>query len=252
MTGGGVWLESQFLARTQAGSSSGFTGSWMTASTMLEAVPVPTPTVSVPSTKDTAKKREAASSSKAHKPTGPRVTELMTKAVSASKEHKGLSFTTLKKALTAGGYDVEKNSRCIKLDIKSLVSKGSPVQTEGTGTSSSFKLNKKLGETKEKAPKKKLAAKPKKPAAKKPKKAAAVKKSPKKVKKLAAAATKKVAKSPKKAKKSGSLKKTAKSLAKAKAVKPKAGKPKAAILKAAKAKMAMPRKMTERNESLLI
>ncbi|PKK29830.1 histone H1-like [Columba livia] len=77
----------------------------------------------------------------------------------------------------------------IKLGLKSLVSKGTLVQTKGTGASGSFKLNKKPGETKEKVTKKKPAAKPKKPAAKKPasaakkpKKAAAVKKSPKKAK----------------------------------------------------------------------
>ncbi|NXV05453.1 H110 protein, partial [Cettia cetti] len=121
--------------------------------------------------------------SKARKPAGPSVTELITKAVSASKERKGLSLAALKKALAAGGYDVEKNNSRIKLGLKSLVSKGTLVQTKGTGASGSFRLSKKTGEVKEKAPKKRAAAaKPKKPAAKKPasaakkpKKAAAVK-----------------------------------------------------------------------------
>ncbi|KGL72449.1 Histone H1.01, partial [Tinamus guttatus] len=189
--------------------------------------------------------------SKARKASGPSVTELITTAVSASKERKGLSLAALKKALAAGGYDVEKNNSRIKLGLKSLVNKGTLVQTKGTGASGSFRLNKKPGETKEKAPKKRAAAaaKPKKAAAKKPasaakkpKKAAAVKKSPKKAKKPAAAAAKKAAKSPKKAAKAGRPKKAAKSPAKAKAVKPKAAKPKATKPKAAKAKKAAPKK----------
>ncbi|TRZ10694.1 hypothetical protein HGM15179_016392 [Zosterops borbonicus] len=203
--------------------------------------------------KGTLKPKKAASGSKARKPAGPSVTELITKAVSASKERKGLSLAALKKALAAGGYDVEKNNSRIKLGLKSLVSKGTLVQTKGTGASGSFRLSKKPGEVKEKAPKKRTAAaKPKKPAAKKPasaakkpKKAAAVKKSPKKAKKPAAAAAKKAAKSPKKATKAAKPKKaaaTAKSPAKAKAVKPKAAKPKVAKPKAAKAKKAAPKK----------
>ncbi|NXR07950.1 H110 protein, partial [Semnornis frantzii] len=187
------------------------------------------------------------------KPAGPSVTELITKAVSASKERKGLSLAALKKALAAGGYDVEKSNSRIKLGLKSLVSKGTLVQTKGTGASGSFRLSKKPGEVKEKAPKKRAAsAKTKKPApkkpstaAKKPKKAVTAKKSPKKAKKPVAAAAKKVAKSPKKATKAAKPKKVvtaAKSPAKAKAVKPKAVKPKAAKPKTAKAKKAAPKK----------
>uniref|UniRef100_A0A452V5X5 H1.3 linker histone, cluster member n=1 Tax=Ursus maritimus TaxID=29073 RepID=A0A452V5X5_URSMA len=143
------------------------------------------------------------------------------------------------------------NSR-IKLGLKSLVSKGTLVQTKGTGASGSFKLNKKAasGEAKPKA-KKAGAAKPKKAAgaAKKPKKAAgasapkkSAKKTPKKAKKPAAAAVaKKVAKSPKKAK-ATKPKKATKSPAKTKAPKPKAAKPKAAKPKATKAKKAAPKK----------
>ncbi|TFK07254.1 zinc transporter ZIP3 [Platysternon megacephalum] len=140
---------------------------------------------------------------KANQTPGPSVTELITKAVSASKERKGVSLAALKKVLAAGGYDVEKSNSRIP-GLKSLVSKGTWVQTKGTGASGSFKLSKKPDVTKEKAPKKKSAAKPKKPAAKKPasaakkpKQAAAVKKSPKKARKPAAAAAKKAAKSPK-------------------------------------------------------
>ncbi|CAM4494869.1 histone H1-like [Lepidochelys kempii] len=216
---------------------------------MSETAPVATPAVSAAGAKTSAKKpKKAAGGSKARKPSGPSVTELITKAVSASKERKGLSLAALKKVLAAGGYDVEKNNSRIKLGLKSLVSKTILVQTKGTGASGSFKLNRKPGETKEKAPKKKPAAKPKKPvakkpasAAKRPKKAAAVKKSPKKAKKPAASAAKKAAKSPKKAK-TAKPKKVAKSPAKAKAVKPKAAKPKPTKPKAGKGKKAAPKK----------
>ncbi|XP_062285624.1 histone H1-like isoform X1 [Scomber scombrus] len=135
------------------------------------------------------------------KKTGPSVSELIVTAVSASKERSGVSLAALKKALAAGGYDVDKNKARVKTAVKSLVAKGTLVQTKGTGASGSFKMSKKV-ETK---PVKKAAPKAKKPAAKKPAaakkaKTAAAKKSPKKVKKPAAA--KKVAKSPKKAAKS--------------------------------------------------
>ncbi|XP_009069651.1 PREDICTED: histone H1.11L-like, partial [Acanthisitta chloris] len=87
---------------------------------------------------------------------------LITKAVSVSKERKGLSLAALKKALAAIGYDVEKNKRRIKLGLKRLVS--ILVQTKGTGASGSFRLSKKPGEVKEKAPKKRaVAAKARKP-----------------------------------------------------------------------------------------
>ncbi|NWI04068.1 H110 protein, partial [Tichodroma muraria] len=193
------------------------------------------------------KPKKAASGSKARKPAGPSVTELITKAVSASKERKGLSLAALKKALAAGGYDVEKNNSRIKLGLKSLVSKGTLVQTKGTGASGSFRLSKKPGEVKEKAPKKRTAAaKPKKPAAKKPASAAkkvkkpVTAKSPKKTKKPAA---KKVAKSPKKVTKAVKPKKAAaKSTAKSKVVKSKVAKPKAARATVAKIKKAAPKK----------
>ncbi|NXR92061.1 H1 protein, partial [Hypocryptadius cinnamomeus] len=210
----------------------------------------------------TRKLKKAARGSKAREPAGPSVT----KAVSAPKQRRGLSLATL----AAGGYDMEKSKSRIKLGLKSLISNGTPVQSKGIATSGSFKLNKKPGGTKERATKKKTAAKPKKlvakkptsaakkptsaakkptsaakkptSAAKKPKKAAAVKKSPKKAKKPAATAAKKAAKSPKRAAEAGHPKKAVKSPAKVKVVKPKAAKLKAAKPKAAKAKKAVPKK----------
>uniref|UniRef100_A0A8C7J700 Histone H1 n=1 Tax=Oncorhynchus kisutch TaxID=8019 RepID=A0A8C7J700_ONCKI len=173
------------------------------------------------------KKKAAAKPKKA----GPSVGELIVKAVSASKERSGVSLAALKKSLAAGGYDVEKNNSRVKIAVKSLVTKGTLVQTKGTGASGSFKLNKKAVEAKKPA-KKAAAPKAKKVAAKKPaaakkpkkvaaKKAVAAKKSPKKAKKPAT--PKKAAKSPKKVKKpAAAAKKAAKSPKKAtKAVKPK-------------------------------
>ncbi|TDH13555.1 hypothetical protein EPR50_G00034560 [Perca flavescens] len=112
--------------------------------------------------------------------------------MAASKERSGVSAAALKKALAAGGYDVDKNKARVKTAIKTLVANGTLVQTKGTGASGSFKMNKKAVDTKAKKPVKKAAPKAKKPAAaKKPKAAAskkptAAKKSPKKAKKPAA------------------------------------------------------------------
>uniref|UniRef100_A0A667XNU0 Histone H1 n=1 Tax=Myripristis murdjan TaxID=586833 RepID=A0A667XNU0_9TELE len=80
------------------------------------------------------------------KKSGPSVGELIVKAVSASKERGGVSLAALKKALAAGGYDVEKNKARVRLAVKSLVTKGTLLQTKGTGASGSFKLNKKVKE----------------------------------------------------------------------------------------------------------
>ncbi|XP_036830130.1 histone H1-like [Oncorhynchus mykiss] len=137
------------------------------------------------------KKKAAAKPKKA----GPSVGELIVKAVSASKERSGVSLAALKKSLAAGGYDVEKNNSRVKIAVKSLVTKGTLVQTKGTGASGSFKLNKKAVEAKKPA-KKAAAPKAKKVAAKKP---AAAKKPKKVAAKKAVARKEKAAKSPKKA-----------------------------------------------------
>ncbi|CAK6981333.1 histone H1-like isoform X2 [Scomber scombrus] len=161
---------------------------------MAEEAPAP----AVASPAKSAKKKAAPKPKKS----GPSVSELIVQAVSASKERSGVSLAALKKALAAGGYDVDKNKARVKTAVKSLVAKETLVQTKGTGASGSFKMNKKA----EPKPVKKVAPKAKKPAAKKPavakkpktaaKKTAVAKKSPKKVKKPAAA--KKATKSPKK------------------------------------------------------
>ena len=90
-----------------------------------------------------------------------------------------MSLAMLKKVLAATGIDPEKNSS-IKLSLKRLVSKGTLIQTKGTGALGSFKLNKVAsGKAKPKAkmagvanPKKAMGAStPKKSAKKTPKKA---------------------------------------------------------------------------------
>ncbi|XP_075432337.1 histone H1B-like [Ascaphus truei] len=217
---------------------------------MAETAPVPPPP---PPAESAAKKKQLKKAAGASKScpakSGPSVSDLIVRAVSASKERSGVSLSALKKALAAGGYDVEKNNSRLKLALKGLVSKETLIQLKGSGASGSFKLNKKQLESKEKAARKQEAGKPKKPAArkqpakkpaarkqpaKKPKKApAGVKKSPKKVKKPAAA--KKAAKSPKKSK-VAKPKKAVKSPAAKKVAKPKAAK------SPAKAKAAKPKR----------
>uniref|UniRef100_A0A8C2C254 H15 domain-containing protein n=1 Tax=Cyprinus carpio TaxID=7962 RepID=A0A8C2C254_CYPCA len=86
------------------------------------------PAATVPPAK-APKKKSAAKAKKA----GPAVGDLIVKAVSASKERSGVSLAALKKALAAGGYDVEKKNSRIKLAIKSLVTKGDLTQ-EGQET----------------------------------------------------------------------------------------------------------------------
>ncbi|XP_033897981.3 histone H1-like isoform X2 [Acipenser ruthenus] len=88
------------------------------------------------------------------KKAGPSVSDLIVKAVSASKERSGVSLAALKKALAAGGYDVEKNNSRVNTAVKSLVSKDTLLQTKGVGASGSFKLNNKRVKKPRKSPNK--------------------------------------------------------------------------------------------------
>ncbi|XP_075938292.1 histone H1-like [Anarhichas minor] len=130
---------------------------------------------------------------------GTTLAQLIVKVVSALDEGSGVSAVAVMKALTAGGYDVEKKKLCIKTAIVSLVTKRTLIQIKGTGASGSFKMNKTPPKARKPAAKKPTAAKKtktaagKKPAAAKKTKtaagkkpAAAAKKSPKKAKKPAA------------------------------------------------------------------
>ncbi|XP_077441722.1 histone H1-like [Vanacampus margaritifer] len=203
------------------------------AGIMAEVAPAPAP----------AKATRKKASKTVKKRAGPSVSELIVKAVAASNERNGVSLASLKKSLAAAGYDVDRNRSRVKLAVVGLVTKGTLVQTKGTGASGSFKMNKKA-EGKVKATSKpatkaakKTPVKAKKPAAKKatPSKKAktaaakktAAKKSPKKAatpKKAAKKATKspKKAATPKKApaaKKTAAKKSPAKKVAKPKSVK---------------------------------
>uniref|UniRef100_A0A3B5LZ12 Histone H1 n=1 Tax=Xiphophorus couchianus TaxID=32473 RepID=A0A3B5LZ12_9TELE len=99
---------------------------------MAEVAPAPPP-VAAPA---------KAAKKKASKPkkSGPSVGELIVKTVAASKERGGVSAAALKKALAAGGYDVDKNKARVRTAIKSLLTKGTLVHTKGTGASGSFKM----------------------------------------------------------------------------------------------------------------
>ncbi|CAL8283911.1 unnamed protein product [Boreogadus saida] len=163
---------------------------------------------------------------------GPSVSELIVKTVSASKERSGVTVPSMKKALAADGYDVEKNNSRVNTTIKALVLKGTLIQVKGAGASGSFKINKEVKATMP-VVKKAAAPKAKKPAVKKPaaakkttpkkvKKTAVKKVTPKKVKKPVAAkkvAPKKVVKSPKKAAKPVAKKTPVKNATKPKTVK---------------------------------
>uniref|UniRef100_A0A672G1I0 H15 domain-containing protein n=1 Tax=Salarias fasciatus TaxID=181472 RepID=A0A672G1I0_SALFA len=68
---------------------------------------------------------------------GCRVSELSFKAVSTFKEGRHVLL-----ALAVRGYNVEKNKALKQDHIKSLVAKGTLIQTEGTGVSGPFKMSK--------------------------------------------------------------------------------------------------------------
>uniref|UniRef100_A0A3Q3BCX5 Histone H1 n=1 Tax=Kryptolebias marmoratus TaxID=37003 RepID=A0A3Q3BCX5_KRYMA len=97
---------------------------------MAEVAPAPAPAPAKAAKKKSTKPKKA----------GPSVSELIVKTVAASKERNGVSAAALKKALAAGGYDVDKNKARVKTAIKSLVAKGTLVQTKGIGASGSFKM----------------------------------------------------------------------------------------------------------------
>ncbi|XP_007534660.2 histone H1t [Erinaceus europaeus] len=72
------------------------------------------------------------------------LSKLITESLSDCQERTGMSLSALKKVLAASGYDVKKNNNRINLGLKSLVNKGTLVQTRGTSASGSFKLSKRI------------------------------------------------------------------------------------------------------------
>lgn len=144
------------------------------------------------------------------------ISSLILKAVAASSDRGGISLAGLKKALKAGGYDVDKKNGRILVAVKRLVAKKSLVRTKGSGASGSFKLNKKPPTPRKKKVGKKKASvkkvrKTKKTATATP--SATPKKSPKKKKAKSAKKPKKAAPA-KKPKKSATPKKTNRKAAK--------------------------------------
>lgn len=117
------------------------------------------------------------------------MSDLIIKAASAADASAGVSLAFLKKALKAGGYDVDTNRARIITALKRLVAKKDLVQVKGSGASGSFKVNKNLYKPAKVAQKKKTEVKKVKRT--RARKAAAA----------AAAAKKKTAKRPKKARK---------------------------------------------------
>lgn len=75
---------------------------------------------------------------------GSSVSDLIIKAASAADASAGVSLAFLKKALKAGGYDVDTNRTRIITALKRLVAKKDLAQVKGTGASGSFKVNKNL------------------------------------------------------------------------------------------------------------
>uniref|UniRef100_A0A3P9IFW3 Histone H1 n=1 Tax=Oryzias latipes TaxID=8090 RepID=A0A3P9IFW3_ORYLA len=105
---------------------------------MAEVAPAPAAAPAKAAKKKTSKPKKA----------GPSVSELIVKTVAASKERSGVSAAALKKALAAGGYDVDKNKARVNTAIKSLLTKGTLVHTKGTGAAGSFKMSKTTESTK--------------------------------------------------------------------------------------------------------
>ncbi|XP_067830038.1 histone H1-like [Heptranchias perlo] len=64
---------------------------------------------------------------------GPRINDLILQALSARKQRGGLSLASLRGALLANGYDVEKNKTQLRTAVRGLVRNGSLVQTKGKG-----------------------------------------------------------------------------------------------------------------------
>ncbi|XP_051899490.1 histone H1-like [Pristis pectinata] len=82
-----------------------------------------------------------------HKKFGCTVAEQIMKAVAATKERRGLSVAAMKKMLSASGYNLARNNSRVNRAVRSLVSKGSLVQTAGSGASGSVRLGGSLEET---------------------------------------------------------------------------------------------------------
>ncbi|XP_069775609.1 histone H1-like [Narcine bancroftii] len=75
-----------------------------------------------------------------HKKLGGGMAEQIMKAVALTKERRGLSVAAMKKILTASGYNLERRNSRVNRAVRTLVSRGSLVQTAGCGASGSVRL----------------------------------------------------------------------------------------------------------------
>ncbi|XP_055486377.1 histone H1-like [Leucoraja erinacea] len=75
-----------------------------------------------------------------HRKFGCTVAEQIMRAVAATKERRGLSVAAVKKLLSASGYDLARHNTRVNRAVRTLVSKGSLVQTTGSGASGSVRL----------------------------------------------------------------------------------------------------------------
>lgn len=147
------------------------------------------------------KAKSAAAKKPKTQPSHPKVSEMVTEAITSLKERGGSSLQAIKKHIGSHHkVDLERLTPFIRKYLKSAVASGSLVQTKGKGANGSFKLSASGQKTKEgvkkaKKPKKETASTPKKP------KSAAVKKAAKpKAEKKKPAAKKPAAKKPAKPK----------------------------------------------------
>ena len=103
---------------------------------MSETVPLTTWTSSLKRVKN-----KTAASRTPNKPDGT-LSEKILKVVGSSKERNGVSVVALKKSLVADGCDLQRNGFRINAAVRKLIASEQLVQTKGTGTAGSFKLNK--------------------------------------------------------------------------------------------------------------
>ncbi|XP_067865056.1 histone H1.11R-like [Heterodontus francisci] len=89
-----------------------------------------------------ARKRKGSKAPQLARRRGTTVCERILEAVAASKLRRGLSLAALKKMLAFSGFDVAGNKWRLKQALRSLVNKGTLVQSTGSGASGSFKLRK--------------------------------------------------------------------------------------------------------------
>lgn len=167
---------------------------------------VETPASATPAKEKAAKKTKAAGVKKpVKKPTHPKTSDMVNKAIADLKEKRGSSLQAIKKYIVANyKVDADRIAPFVKKYLVSAVETGALVRTKGKGAAGSFKLDNKTKPAAAKKAPKAVAAKKtgvkaggikKKPAAKK---VAAAKKAAPAKKTKAAATPKKAAPKPKK------------------------------------------------------